>query len=143
MFCLWELDIALLVFALCCQSTGVVLLKQFCKCTKLRIQWGKHIALKFWLSNIQRVDEKTAPPPKYNGVVFEICTTSFSMYLYIVCKNLWKCNVEIIFYYMFSITRSKQVSVTTRTHACSQLSPVKQCDYLSIVVTFFLTKNFN
>ena len=53
-------------------------------------------------------------PPKYNGVVFEILgniieffTTEFSIYLYVVCKNLWKFNVKIIFYYMFSITRSK------------------------------------
>jgi len=34
-------------------------------------------------------------------------------------------------------------SVTTRTHARSQLSPMKQYDYSSIVVTFLLTKNFN
>jgi len=44
---------------------------------------------------------------------------------------------------MFSITRPKQVSMTTRTHVRLQLSPMKQCDYSSIVVTFFLTKNFN
>jgi len=90
-------------------------------------------------------------PPKYNVVQYskylanitEIFTTEFSTYLYIVCKNLWKFNVEITFYYIFSITRSKQVTMTTHTHARSQLSPMKQCDYSSIVVTFFLTKNFN
>jgi len=43
---------------------------------------------------------------------------------------------------MPSITRPKQLSVTTRTHAHSQLSPMKQCDYSSIVVTFFLMNNF-
>jgi len=30
---------------------------------------------------------------------------------------------------MFSITRPKQVSVITRTHARSHLSPMKQCDH--------------
>jgi len=33
--------------------------------------------------------------------------------------------------------------VTTRTNARSQLAPIKQCGYSSIVVTFFLTKNYN
>jgi len=28
----------------------------------------------------------------------------------------------------------------TQTHARSQLSPMKQCDYSSIVITFFLMK---
>jgi len=81
---------------------------------------------------------------KYLENVIEIFTTEFSTYLYIVCKNSWKFNLKIVFYYVFSITRSKtQVSVTTQTHARSQLSPMKQCDYLSIALTFFLTKNFN
>jgi len=44
-----------------------------------------------------------------------------------------------VFNYLFKT----QASVTTRTQARSQLSPMKQCDYSSIVVTFFLTKNFN
>jgi len=35
-----------------------------------------------------------------------------------------------------------QVSVTTRTTR-SHLSLMKQCDHSSIVVTFFLAKNFN
>jgi len=57
-------------------------------------------------------------PPKYNGVVFkeyskylanisEIFTTEFSTYLYILCKNLWKFKVKIVFYYTFSITHPK------------------------------------
>jgi len=60
---------------------------------------------------LQHVHEKT--PPKHNGVVFEILgniieifTTEFSIYLYIVCKNSWKFHTEIVFYYMFSLTRS-------------------------------------
>jgi len=44
-----------------------------------------------------------------------------------------------VFNYLFKI----QVSETTRTHARSQLSVTKQCGHSSIVVTFFLTKNFN
>jgi len=43
----------------------------------------------------------------------------------------------------FSYSSRNTSTVTTRTHAGSQLSPMKQCDYSSIVVTFFLTKNFN
>jgi len=39
--------------------------------------------------------------------IIEIFTTEFGIYLYIVCKNLWKFNVKIVFYYMFSITHSK------------------------------------
>jgi len=39
--------------------------------------------------------------------IIEIFSTEFSIYLYIVCKNSWKFNVKIVFYYMFSITRSK------------------------------------
>jgi len=39
--------------------------------------------------------------------ITEIFTTEFSTYLYIVCKNLWKFKVKIVFYYMFSFTRPK------------------------------------
>jgi len=59
--------------------------------------------------------------------IIKIFTTEFSIYLYIVCKNLWKFNVKIVFYYVFNYSFKTQVSVTTRTHARSQLSPVKQC----------------
>jgi len=61
----------------------------------------------------QRVHEKTAPLSimvqysKYLANIIEIFTTEFSAYLYIVCKNSWKFNVKITFYYLFSITRSK------------------------------------
>jgi len=48
-----------------------------------------------------------------------------------------------ILLHVFNYSFKRQVSVTTWTHARSQLSPMKQCDYTSIVVTFFLTKNFN
>jgi len=44
---------------------------------------------------------------KYLANIIEIFTTEFSTYLYIVCKNSWKFNVKIVFYYMFSITRPK------------------------------------
>ena len=88
--------------------------------------------------------------PKHNGVVFEILgnindisTTECSTYLYIAYKNSWKFNVKIIIYYVFNYASKTPVFVTTRTHARSQLSPMKQCDHSSIVVTFFLTKNFN
>jgi len=33
-----------------------------------------------------------------------------------------ECNVEIVFYYVFNYSFKTQVSVTTRTHASSQLS---------------------
>jgi len=48
-------------------------------------------------------------------------------------------DVKIIFYYMFSITRPKHkfTYMTMRIHAPSELSPMKQCDYSSVVVTFF------
>jgi len=39
--------------------------------------------------------------------MIETFTTVFSTYVYIVCKNSWKFNVKIAFYYMFSITRPK------------------------------------
>jgi len=93
--------------------------------------------------------QKNAPTPKYNGVVFEILgkhqifTTEFSTYLYTVWKNSWKFNVKTVFYYVFNYLSKTQVSVTTRTRARSQLSPMKQCDYSAIVLTFFLTMNFN
>jgi len=41
--------------------------------------------------------------------------------LYNVCKNFWKFNVQIIFYYLFSITRQKH-----------KLPPTKQYDHSSI-----------
>ena len=63
---------------------------------------------------IYSVSTKKRPPlsiivyySKYLADIIEIFTTEFSIYLYIVCKNLWKFNVKIVFYYMFSITRSK------------------------------------
>jgi len=48
-----------------------------------------------------------------------------------------------ILLHVFNYSSKTQVSVTTQTHARLQLSAVKQCDYSSIVVTFFLPKNFN
>jgi len=42
---------------------------------------------------------------KYWAKISEIFTTEFSTYLYIVCKNSWKFNVRIIFYYVFSIDK--------------------------------------
>jgi len=92
---------------------------------------------------LQRVHEKNGPLiimvqySKYLANIIEIFTTEFSTHCYIVCKNSWTFNVKIVYYYMFSITCPKQVSVTTWTHARSQLSPMKQRDYSSIVVTFF------
>jgi len=59
--------------------------------------------------------------------IIEIFTTEFSSYLHIVCKNSWKFNVKIVFYYVFNYSFKTQVSVTTWTHAHSQLSPIKQC----------------
>jgi len=47
-----------------------------------------------------------------------------------------------ILLHVFNYLSKTQVSVTTPTHARSQLSPMKQCDYSSIVITCFLTKNF-
>ena len=44
---------------------------------------------------------------KYLANIIEIFTTEFSIYLYIICKNSWKFNVKIVFYYMFSMTRSR------------------------------------
>jgi len=73
--------------------------------------------------------------------IIEIFTTEFSRYLYIVCKNSWKFNVRIVFYYVFNYSSKTLVSATRRTHARSQLSLMKQCDYSLIVVAFFLTKN--
>ena len=40
---------------------------------------------------------------KYLENLIEIFTTELNTYLYIVCKNSWKFNVKIVFYYMFSI----------------------------------------
>jgi len=65
-------------------------------------------------AEIQHVHKK-CHPPKYNGVLYskywaniiEIFTTELSTYLYTARKNLWKFNVKIVFYYMFSITRPK------------------------------------
>jgi len=59
-------------------------------------------------------------------------------------QNLVHCVQKFveIWLHVFKITRPKhktQVSVTTQTHGRSQLSPMKQCDYSAIVVTFFLT----
>jgi len=59
--------------------------------------------------------------------IIEISTTEFSTHLYIVCKKSWKFNVKMIFYYIFNYLSKTQVSVTTRTHARSQLPPMKQC----------------
>jgi len=39
--------------------------------------------------------------------IIEIFATEFSIHLYIACKNSSKFNAEIVFYYMFSITRPK------------------------------------
>jgi len=45
---------------------------------------------------------------RYWANISEIFTSEFSTHLYIVCKNKWKFNVKIIFYYTISITRQKQ-----------------------------------
>jgi len=39
--------------------------------------------------------------------IIEIFATKFITYLYIVCKNSWKFNENIVFYYMFTVTRPK------------------------------------
>ena len=49
------------------------------------------------------------------------------MYLYIVCKNLGKFNVKIIFYYT-----SKKHKFLWQHRLHVQLSPMKQCDHSSI-----------
>ena len=61
-------------------------------------------------------------PPKYNAVVLkywanisEIFTTKFSTYLYIVRKYSWKCNVKIVFYYIFLITHNRRYVLGSRT----------------------------
>jgi len=51
--------------------------------------------------------------------IIEIFTTEFSIYLYIVCKNSWKFNVKIVFYYTFSITRSKHKFPWQHGHSCT------------------------
>jgi len=71
--------------------------------------------------------------------IIEIFATEFSTYLYIVGIQ----RKDRILLHVFNYSFKTQVSVTTQTHARSQLSPMKQCDYSSIVVTFFLTKNVN
>jgi len=43
-----------------------------------------------------------------------------------------------ILLHVFTYSFITQVSVTARTHARSQLSPLKQSDYSSIVITFFI-----
>jgi len=110
-----------------------------------------------WLINIQIQDtiqytacpEKNGPLrimvyySKYLANITEVFTTEFSTYLYIMCKNSWTFKVKIVFYYMFSITRPKHKFPRQDGLMHFQLSPMKQCDYSSIVVTFFLTKNFN
>jgi len=47
---------------------------------------------------------------QYWANITEIFTAEFSTHLYIACKNLWKFNIKIIFYDMFSITRQKHKS---------------------------------
>ena len=59
----------------------------------------------FMFCILYSVSTKKMAPLKYNGV--EIITTEFSIYFNIVCNNSWKFNVKIVFYYTFSITRSK------------------------------------
>ena len=49
---------------------------------------------------------------------------------------------HILVLHVFNCSSKTQVSVIIWTHARSQLFPMKQYDHLSIVVTFFLTKNF-
>jgi len=74
-------------------------------------------------NKLQRVHKKW--PPKYNGVVFkylaniiEIFTTEFSTYLYIVCKNSWKFNVQIEFYYVFTLL-VQNTSFRDNTDSCT------------------------
>jgi len=93
---------------------------------------------------------KNAPPPKCNGVyskycanISEIFTTEFSMYLYTVWRNSWKFNVKVVFDYAFNYLSKTQVSMITRTHAHSQLTPKKQCDYSSTVKTCNKIRSFS
>ena len=44
------------------------------------------------------------------------------MYLYIVCKNSWKCNVEIVFYYKCAV--SLRAKTTNYTVVCSKLRKI-------------------
>jgi len=56
---------------------------------------------------------------KYWANISEIFTTDFSTYLYIVCKNSWKFNVNIVFYYMYSITSLNYTSFGDNTDSCT------------------------
>ena len=65
------------------------------------------------------------------------------MLVYFLPCLQYKINVKIVFYYMFSIARPKHKFPWQHGLMHVQLSPMEQCDYSSIVVTFFLTTNFN
>jgi len=56
---------------------------------------------------------------KYWANISEIFTTDFSTYLYIVCQNSWKFNVNIVFYYMYSITSLNYTSFGDNTDSCT------------------------
>jgi len=102
----------------------------------------------FIVAVIQRVHET---PPKYNGVIFEILGKHHwnfynriqHMFVHCVQKFVEIQLKDGILLHVFNYSSKTQVSVTARTHARSQLSPMKQCHYSSIVVTLFVTKNFH
>jgi len=125
-------------------------------CTASRPEWqaGRNGSVRVCASTVRRstvCPRKNAPPPKYNGVVFEILGKhhwNFYNRIRHIFEHCLQKFVEIwrkgrILLHVFNYSSKTQVSVTTRTHARSQLFPMKQCDYSSIVVTYFLTKNFN
>jgi len=102
----------------------------------------------FIVAVIQRVHET---PPKYNGVIFEILGKHHwnfynriqHMFVHCVQKFVEIQLKDGILLHVFNYSSKTQVSVTARTHARSQLSPMKQCHYSSIVVTLFVAKNFH
>jgi len=53
---------------------------------------------------------------KYLANIIEIFKTEFSTYLYVVCKNSWKFNVKIIFYFQFLV---QNTSFRDNTDSCT------------------------
>ena len=98
-------------------------------------------------TNLYSVSTKKRPPPKYNSVVFEILGKhhwNFYNRIWHICVHCVQKFVEIqrkyhILLHVFSNSSKTQVSVTTQTHAHSQLSPMNQCDYSPVVVTSTLS----
>jgi len=49
--------------------------------------------------------------------IIEIFTTEFSTYVYIMCKNSWKFNLKIVFYYVFNY--SSKTRFRDNTDSCT------------------------